>query len=302
MKSDQDNFDLRRFYRESHQRLAERLPRLKSTLSRFGISVGGGSRFQKYERILESRRAENPSTSLRDLGTYAMCISELDQIESIIRALATEPSTPGWQVRAETMMKGQPLPEALNHSSAARDAQFELFIASLCKRAGYEPSLEEPDILIRHENSTFGIAAKRPRSKKRLRKTLRKAGKQIAGSGYDGVVALELSQLFADPQHFFLTPGMRENLDGLEKSGNHFLERSTQAIYSSIQSTEAFGVMIVLQRTAYHEREDFFGSGTRIAAINLCETDDARYVTLRDFVATLGRGLGEYHTGMGKLE
>ena len=88
------------------------------------------------------------------------------------------------------------LPQDDRRNSPGRDAQFELYLAAVCQRAGLAPvEFEEPDILCTVDGMTMAIAAKRLKSNtpQALEKHVRKAANQIMLANHPGIVALDLS-------------------------------------------------------------------------------------------------------------
>jgi hypothetical protein len=85
-----------------------------------------------------------------------------------------------------------------------RNLLWELFLASRARQEGFEPSLEEPDVILSLPTGRLGIAAKRLRSIGQLGARAADAGRQIArevknGRINWGFVALDLS--FALDEH-----------------------------------------------------------------------------------------------------
>lgn len=77
--------------------------------------------------------------------------------------------------------------------SPGRDVQSELYVATIARKAGLNPRLEEPDILCELHGMPLGVAVKRVKNEKQFEKRFRKAVKQIEGAGVRGVIAVDLS-------------------------------------------------------------------------------------------------------------
>jgi len=88
--------------------------------------------------------------------------------------------------------------------SRARDQEFELFIAAICRRSGMNAWLGEPDILLDLDCTTHSIAAKRLASPKQVEKNITKAEKQIAGIGYPGFIVMDVTRIL-DPTGLIVT-------------------------------------------------------------------------------------------------
>jgi hypothetical protein len=76
----------------------------------------------------------------------------------------------------------------------ARSTQFELFVWACVRAAGFQATLSEPDLTIQYGGGkVIAVAAKRPRSDRKVIKNIRAACRQIANVPHDGIVALDLS-------------------------------------------------------------------------------------------------------------
>src|SRR5262249_50585828 len=79
-----------------------------------------------------------------------------------------------------------------------RDAQFELYVAAVCKQAGLLPvEYREPDVVFSIGNLRYCIAAKRPKSIRAIDDCLRDACKQISCRILSGFIAMDTSLAFA---------------------------------------------------------------------------------------------------------
>jgi hypothetical protein len=77
--------------------------------------------------------------------------------------------------------------------SRAHDLQFEAYIAAAAQLSGYQASFAEPDIILHHPEGPLAVAAKRPRSLRKIGRHLKDALAQVRGSELPGVIAIEVS-------------------------------------------------------------------------------------------------------------
>jgi hypothetical protein len=90
------------------------------------------------------------------------------------------------------------LSEDDKEKTPGRDAQFELFVAAVCKHAGLLPvEHREPDVVFTVGNLNYCIAAKRPKSIKAVDNCLRDACDQISREKLPGFIAIDTSVAFA---------------------------------------------------------------------------------------------------------
>lgn len=77
----------------------------------------------------------------------------------------------------------------------ARNTQFELYAGAMLTMGGAVVALAEPDLVMLFLGEEAGIAAKRVRSEKQIRKRFKEGLMQIERSGRSGFVALNLDRL-----------------------------------------------------------------------------------------------------------
>src|SRR5262245_51039241 len=69
---------------------------------------------------------------------------------------------PKFRALVKRLLKDSVLPQDNRENSPGRDAQFELYLAAICQKAGLLPvDCAEPDVTCTVEGAKFGIAAKR---------------------------------------------------------------------------------------------------------------------------------------------
>ena len=79
-------------------------------------------------------------------------------------------------------------------NTPGRDAQFELYLAASCQKAGFGPiGYAEPDITCVVDGLRFCIAAKRVKRVRQASKRIKAAAAQIVKSGQPGIVALDMA-------------------------------------------------------------------------------------------------------------
>jgi hypothetical protein len=180
---------------EDQERSLEGISKL---IEDFGFSIGT-SRIRSYQNVLSKLKAkaeQNSNFELSD-GIHLLHTSvELSQLGTILRAARAAPNLSIWRSHLEKLISGTH-PETPSKLSASWDFQFEALVAGVAQLSGYEIEFDEPDIVVKDGNITFGIAAKRPRTAAGIRRNLRKAAKQISKSNRDGMIALDCSVILA---------------------------------------------------------------------------------------------------------
>jgi|CXWL01.1.fsa_nt_gi hypothetical protein len=89
--------------------------------------------------------------------------------------------------------------------TSGRDAQFELFVGALCKRAGLQPQQQPsgPDWLLALPSGRAAVEAKRVKLAGGFGSSVRGAKKQIRRGGVAGIVVLDISDAVGPDQHRF---------------------------------------------------------------------------------------------------
>lgn len=179
---------------EQDRRKLLEIGEIERRLAEAGLSIPRTSRFDVYRQAAQGMAtrdvAKMPSSLL---GLNLM--TELREISLILQEMPRLPQTIGWQSKMRTALKGNVLSADDGPDSAGRDAQYELFLASAFRAAGFEVALDEPDVTFQMDGQTFGIAAKRIKSDKAVEKRVREASKQIYRSGHPGIIALDITYL-----------------------------------------------------------------------------------------------------------
>jgi|tagenome__1003787_1003787.scaffolds.fasta_scaffold20636239_2 hypothetical protein len=178
---------------------AERLQRFEDQIVRlreYGIRVVDGSRAPAYVATIRSFLASGrPLRELRGSKAIELmtAIAETEDFEMIARNLLVggEIAAHEWKRRFELALTGRFRGTRVH--DPARAAQFELFTAASCGSAGARPRHAEPDIIVVVGAKALAIAAKRLLSFGNLEENVRKARKQIAATGHDGLIALDFT-------------------------------------------------------------------------------------------------------------
>lgn len=163
-----------------------------SRLGSWGVRIPMASRLAKYSDSISIACRETILLS-SDIGTrLAFDLREIHEIVAIVGSFDSSPTQEEMK-RLSLLPKDHAHPD-LGSSSRARDAQFELLLRAVFRRAGLSALVEEPDLRIKGEGLSFPIAAKRPGSKDRFDDRLRDGIRQATLEDGIGVVAISLDQ------------------------------------------------------------------------------------------------------------
>lgn len=166
---------------------------LRERIESEGICVRPGSRLSIYLSAVRSLAERGDSASQREALVAHRAVNEIDVLDDVVVTLAADPAVCGWAIKLREALGGAALrTEEIRHTSA-RDIQFELLVATVLRKAGYEVTLSEPDIQVHLPSGLLSIAAKRPRSGKKMVVRVKEASDQIVRSGCIGLIALDIS-------------------------------------------------------------------------------------------------------------
>lgn len=161
------------------------------SLNELGLKPDSGSRLMRMHRLLTSEKAViEPSHP--DFETALEAERDLQILSFVFDQAAAKNHDAKFQRLVKSTLKDSVLPQEDRHNSQGRDAQFELFVAAICQRAGLAPVLrEEPDVTCVVDGTRFGIAAKRIKNVDNLPARIQDAADQIEKARLPGIIALD---------------------------------------------------------------------------------------------------------------
>lgn len=258
---------------------------IEQVLQEKGIPIKPGSRFYNYKRILDDFRlaSERGNVEGLDFNLILQAKFEIYVIELAISELPRDPEVKGWLQKVKLVLSGQNFPQPAPAHTFARDHQFELLVAALSRRAGYTISLSEPDVVINHPQSAFGIAAKRLKSWKQIPRHLKKARDQIVKSGRDGIIALDITPLYNPNNYILDVTAPSQATDKVEQTAEEFINTYSQGIIAAIDDERVFGIMVFMSGLMYVRSIPRLGLSTRWSVRVLCRQEDPRDRVLHEF-------------------
>ena len=205
---------------DEYNSLCSQLHRYSKALARLeqsGVRVAEQCRLRTYERRLSQLVVDPRAAVEADLVfTASFDLREVDEIVEIVEHLPTS-------VDESTLDLLGKLTGGNNHpdddaTATARDAQYELYLGTILRRAGISVHHGAPDITANWREEDFFIEAKRPGSPKRLDDRLRSAVHQLRKLPRPGIIAISADQLLR-PDGSLLTVELHDQLapavDGL---------------------------------------------------------------------------------------
>jgi hypothetical protein len=228
----------------SFSRLLERYRACLTRLERNDTRIAATSRLRAYEARLTMLAEGDASAPVSEqvVNTTAFDVRETDEIIEIVENL---PNALDVSINSllTKLHKGTQNPDE-EASAAARDAQYELYLGSVLRRAGLEPQHGSPDLAVIWNGTTYCIEAKRPGSVSRVDDLLRAAVQQLERLPAGGIVALSLDQVLR-PEGQLLTARhpnhiARAIVDLMDK----FLGQHQQMFAARLRNRKVLGVLL----------------------------------------------------------
>jgi hypothetical protein len=173
------------------------LPRYRAALRRLeenGVRVADGCRLRSYETRLNQLLLDpRPAVEAELVFVATFDLREIDEVIEIIEHLPDSLDTGSLQLLRK-LAGGNEHPDD-DSSAPAREAQYELYLGSVLRRAGISVQHGTPDLVANWDGQDFFIEAKRPASPKRFDDRLRSAVHQIRRLARPGIVAICADQL-----------------------------------------------------------------------------------------------------------
>ncbi len=165
-----------------------------SELERCGVKVSEVSRLRVYERCLQQIVLDpRPAVKAELVVAVTFDLREIDEIVEIVEHLPDSLD----RVTRDLLNKitgGSESPD-IESGAAAREAQYELYLGTVFRRAGIRVRHGAPDLVASWHDQEFFLEAKRPSSLARVDDRLRSAVHQIRKLSSPGIIALSLDQV-----------------------------------------------------------------------------------------------------------
>jgi hypothetical protein len=227
--------------------LLERYRSALDCLSRWGIRVPPRGRLREYERRLLGVGLDPEIPIAEEVGLSLLFdLREIDEVTEIVESFDSTPS--GCEAsRLTTMVRGAEHPDSEEAQSAARDAQYELYLRSIFHRAGLDAQMEEPDLVVHFRGRQFAIAAKRPKTLGRLDDRLRSAVHQLERQPPPRIIAISGDQMLRPARHFLSVPAPELMTEVPSREIERFLDAYRPRIEQRLQGRGIGAVLYTLR-------------------------------------------------------
>jgi hypothetical protein len=291
-----ETLDIERFTYNSFDENLHEIQQVYEQFERLGVPTVPSSRINSYRAAFESLKRAAAEERRLDLSLAEMMLHatvELAQLKTIIKAATAATERTAWDEQLRRLISGMSIPTPGSKHSPAHDFQFETFLAAVAELSGYKVSFDEPDVVVRDGTRVFGIAAKRPRSKRRIEKNCRKAANQIRQSGLPGIVALDVSFALY-PNQCVNTNDLSGGLLFVQAAVSNFLKSYYHDLADACRDDGALGVLACLHLPVLnfgHDPPPQLASAMRWLVAPYCDPGDERLRWIIDFAENCELGL-----------
>lgn len=220
-------------YEQDLENILADLHQIKANLKTNGIMLHPSCRFSIFEREIQKYvQVRDHSMSINDINISILTEGYRDSNELKVITSSKEVFEASIPILKQ-ILKGTPVPSE-DANSTARDKQFELYLAAILERTGFNISLEEPDIRFIYKTEEYSLAAKRIRSHQQINRRYREAIKQIKKFPYPGFIGISMDYLVRGPGNLNVIAGSPEAMDD---AGNTIMNDSLENILRPVIST-----------------------------------------------------------------
>jgi hypothetical protein len=182
----------------SFESLLSRYRAALSRLAKYSVRIPDQSRLRAYElRLQQAIDDPRPAVELEIVLKAAFDLREIDEIIEIVGYLPASLDEATFSL-LNKLVRGTEHPDD-EIGTAAREAQYELYLGTVLRRANIPAKHGAPDLAASWQNEQFFIEAKRPSSTARFDDRLRSAVHQIRKLPRPGIIAMSLDQVLRPP-------------------------------------------------------------------------------------------------------
>jgi hypothetical protein len=215
-----------------------------SSIRSLGFNPHPSSRLMTMHRILtEQSGVIEPNDP--EFRVALEADRDMQYLEFVFEQAHSRLAHPGLMNLLKPLCKDAALPQDGGDNSKGRDTQLELFAGALCQRAEFNPvDYVEPDVTCDISGTEVGLACKRAKSEAAVEHLIRKARKQIIGTGRPGVIVMETTIALNPDNQPLLMPMSDNELQSLYMLGmQRFIDRHKIRIQQMMQQSPVIGVI-----------------------------------------------------------
>jgi len=217
----------------------------------------------------------NPRFIPRDSSQFPIARQasrDLLQLEFILENIGTWISDSSAKSKFYDLRKDNVEPAVdQKRDSKGRDAQCELYFATVCHKSGLSPKFAEPDIVCNFKEDHLGLAVKRIKSLSSLENRIRDAANQVYRSKMTGIVAADVT-LAANPedQPLDLVVPERQLAQASRKRNDKFVLDHLEELAEWVRHKWVSGIIFTFH-DLYAQSSSSYAMSTSTAAVALSD-------------------------------
>ncbi|MHC4442737.1 MAG: hypothetical protein ACYTA5_09100 [Planctomycetota bacterium] len=180
------------------RRLYEKANFVIKSIQKLGVNLPQESRLMREYKVLvgPDGKGKFVPSDHPDYEIALEAIRDFTLLEYVFDNIKID-SNPKFIDLVKKVLKDSVLPQHDRKLSVGRNAQAELYMATVCSKGGMtDVRFDEPDILCTIGESSFSVAVKRLKNVRKLRNRVKNAADQIARSGVLGTIVLDMTLAF----------------------------------------------------------------------------------------------------------
>jgi hypothetical protein len=243
--------------------LLRRYDKAVDTLRQHGVRVSTASRLIVYRRLIAEAIAD-PRAEVEWVMVVqlAFVLREVDEIIEIAEHL---PKIVDGSI--ERLLRE--IPRGTVHpddetSSPAREAQYELYLGTVLRRAGYAARHGAPDLTVTVDGNDHAIEAKRPSNASKVDDRLRSAIHQLRRLERPGVIALSLDQVVRPHRSILSAPRAEHLAPDVAGRIQRFVNENRQMWRGRLRGENAAAIILTARIPARVESTGHLSLGTNI--------------------------------------
>lgn len=242
------------------------------SIKELGVRLSSESRLMKMHRILTDGSGYIPPTH-PEFEIVVESTRDMQLLQYIFDNKPTRPDHPIIKQLLTLLTKDSVLPQNDSNNSKGRDTQFELFIAAICQAAGFKSvDFQEPDVTCEVQEIKVGLAAKRFKKIKQVKKHIPKAADQINKSGFMGFIVLDTSIALNPENERFIMPIPDEEFAKRHRLAiKDFFDKYNTRIKAWVSDQNVLGVIVHDNQVKCDVDRDWSLSGMTMP---YCTTED----------------------------
>lgn len=227
----------------SHSSQLQRYREALRTLEERGVRIADGCRLRTYEKRLNQLICDpRPAVEVELVYAASFDLREIDEITEIIKYLPPALDSTVLDLLRK-LGSGSDHPDD-ETSAPAREAQYELYLGAVFRRAGIPTRHGVPDLIAHWRNQDYFVEAKRPASPKKLDDRLRSAIHQARKLPRPGIIAICADQLIRPKNTLMTVKTFNDLSPAVDELLTEFKLRNTQVLRGRLASEQSVAAIL----------------------------------------------------------